>query len=71
GVTQYLMSKVMITDPKQKITLYLMPIFMVMIFNSFPSGLTLYYTLFNLWTYIQQAMMKKRGIMATATSSGS
>lgn len=63
GFTQFLMSKVMITDPKQKFTMYFMPIFMVLIFNNFPSGLTLYYALFNLWTYLQQMMLKKQGLL--------
>jgi len=62
GITQFFMSKVMITDPKQKATMYMMPIFMVMIFNNFPSGLTLYYTLFNLFTYVQQSYLKRKGL---------
>ncbi len=60
GATQMLMSKVMITDPKQKATMYMMPVFMVLIFNNFPSGLSLYYALFNLWTYLQQTYLKKK-----------
>jgi len=67
GVTQLLMSKVMITDPKQKATMYMMPVFMVLIFNNFPSGLSLYYALFNLWTYLQQTWLKQRGVIPSAT----
>lgn len=63
GVTQVLMSKVMMTDPKQKAMMYFMPVFMVMIFNNFPSGLTLYYTLFNLWTYAQHIYLKRKGML--------
>jgi YidC/Oxa1 family membrane protein insertase len=71
GVTQFMMSKMMITDPKQKFNVYFMPIFMVLIFNSFPSGLTLYYTLFNLWTYLQQKYIQKKGLIpAPVTSKG-
>jgi len=33
---------------------------MVLIFNNFPSGLSLYYALFNLWTYLQQTYLKKK-----------
>ena len=47
-------SKMTMQDPKQKAMVYIMPIFMLLIFNQFPSGLNLYYTLFNLWTIIQQ-----------------
>jgi len=36
---------------------YIMPIFMLAIFNRFPSGLNLYYTLFNLLTIIQQKLV--------------
>ena len=69
GVTQLLMSKVMITDPKQKATMYMMPIFMVLIFNNFPSGLSLYYALFNLWTYLQQTWLKQKGVIPGAKPS--
>ncbi|MFH0764862.1 MAG: membrane protein insertase YidC [Calditrichota bacterium] len=54
GVTTFFQSKSTITDPNQKMMLYFMPIFLTLIFNQFPSGLTLYYTLFNVWTLVQQ-----------------
>ncbi len=69
GITQFLTSKMMITDPKQKFTVYFMPFFMVLIFNSLPSGLTLYYTLFNVWTYLQQLWLKKQGVISPAVPS--
>ena len=69
GITQFLMSKVMITDPKQKATMYMMPVFMVLIFNNFPSGLSLYYALFNLWTYLQNVYLKRKGVIPTKPSS--
>ena len=47
-------SKMTMQDPKQKAMVYLMPIFMLLIFNQFPSGLNLYYTMFNVLTIIQQ-----------------
>ncbi|MDP8229237.1 MAG: YidC/Oxa1 family insertase periplasmic-domain containing protein, partial [Candidatus Electryoneaceae bacterium] len=54
GISTFYQSKSTMSDPNQKMMLYFMPIFMVIIFNNFPSGLTLYYTLFNVWTLIQQ-----------------
>jgi YidC/Oxa1 family membrane protein insertase len=42
------------TDPQQKMMLYIMPAFMLLFFNQMPSGLTLYYTLFNFLTIAQQ-----------------
>ncbi|MDP8238496.1 MAG: membrane protein insertase YidC [Candidatus Hatepunaea meridiana] len=54
GISTFFQSKSTITDPNQKMMLYFMPIFMTLIFNQFPSGLTLYYTLFNVLTIVQQ-----------------
>ena len=54
GISTYFQSKVTMTDPNQKMMLYFMPIFMLVIFNQFPSGLNLYYTMFNILTIIQQ-----------------
>jgi len=58
GVTQFIMSKRTTTDPNQKFMLYLMPVFMLMIFNNLPSGLTFYYTLFNLLAIVEQNLIK-------------
>lgn len=54
AATMFFQSKMTMQDPKQKAMIYLMPIFMLAIFNRFPSGLNLYYTMFNLLTIIQQ-----------------
>jgi YidC/Oxa1 family membrane protein insertase len=54
-------SKMTMQDPKQKALVYIMPIFMLLIFNQFPSGLNLYYTLFNVLTIIQQRFTDNKG----------
>ncbi len=54
AVTMMFQSKMTMQDPKQKAMVYMMPVFMLLIFNQFPSGLNLYYTMFNLLTIIQQ-----------------
>jgi len=54
AVTMMFQSKMTMQDPKQKAMVYLMPIFMLLIFNQFPSGLNLYYTMFNILTIFQQ-----------------
>ena len=59
AVTMIFQTKMTMKDPKQKAMVYMMPIFMLLIFNQFPSGLNLYYTLFNLWTIIQQKIIEK------------
>ena len=39
---------------QQKIMMYFMTVFFFLLFNNFPSGLNLYYTLFNVLTILQQ-----------------
>lgn len=58
GVSQFFMSKRTVSDPNQKMMIYIMPVFMTLIFNMFPSGLTLYYTLFNLIAIFEQRLIK-------------
>ena len=45
---------------QQKMMQYFMMGFFFLLFNSFPSGLNLYYTLFNILTIAQQKLTKKR-----------
>ncbi|GBE30166.1 MAG TPA: membrane protein insertase YidC [Bacteroidetes bacterium] len=58
AASTYLQSKSTVTDPNQKMMTIMMPIMFIFLFNNFPSGLTLYYTLFNLLSWGQQKMMK-------------
>jgi len=54
GLTMFVQQQMTITDPKQKFMLYLMPVIFTFMFYGFPSGLTLYYSLFNVMSIIQQ-----------------
>ena len=56
GVSMFLQQKMMGTQTsgQQKYMSYFMTIFFLLIFNQFPSGLNLYYTLFNVLTILQQ-----------------
>jgi YidC/Oxa1 family membrane protein insertase len=58
GISQFFMSKATLTDPNQKMMLYIMPVMMVLLFNNFPSGLSLYYTLFNVLAIVEQRLIK-------------
>ena len=58
AVSMIFQSKMTMKDPKQKAMVYVMPIFLLLLFNQFPSGLNLYYTLFNVWTILQQKFVK-------------
>jgi YidC/Oxa1 family membrane protein insertase len=57
GATMLIQQAMTMKDPKQKMMVYLMPIIMTLAFNTFPSGLNLYYTLFNVFSIIQQKYM--------------
>ncbi len=60
ALTMIWQSKVTMTDPKQKSMMYIMPVFMLFIFYSLPSGLNLYYAIFNLLSMVQTYMIKKK-----------
>lgn len=54
GVTTFFQQKMSVKDPNQKAIVYIMPIFLTLMFMSFPSGLNLYYFLFNVLSIGQQ-----------------
>lgn len=54
GITTFIQQKMTVKDPTQKALVYIMPIFLTILFMSFPSGLNLYYFMFNLFSIIQQ-----------------
>jgi len=70
GITMIWQSKMNITDPKQKMLAYFMPIFMIFIFYSFPSGLNLYYSLFNLFSMVQTRRIKQKMHPGQETEQG-
>ena len=59
GVTMFIQQKMTTTDPKQKALVWMMPILFTLLFYSFPSGLNLYYFVFNLLSIIQQLYQTK------------
>ncbi len=59
GVTMFIQQKMSTTDPKQKMLIYLMPVMFTLLFNNLPSGLNLYYALFNLFSIAQQSWVSK------------
>ncbi len=54
AITMFIQQKMTIKDPRQKSMVYMMPIMFWLMFNNFPSGLNLYYFMFNLLSIIQQ-----------------
>jgi YidC/Oxa1 family membrane protein insertase len=61
GITMFVQQKMTVKDPRQKAMVWMMPIMWVLLFMSFPSGLNLYYTVFNVLAIAQQSYMNKQG----------
>ncbi len=59
AVLQYFQTKKTITDPNQKMMIYFMPIFMLVLFNNFPAGLVLYWTFQSGLGLVQQIATEK------------
>jgi len=61
GITMFLSQRISMAsmDPKQKPFMYIMSVFFYLIFNSFPSGLNLYYVVYNILNYFQQKSLKR------------
>jgi YidC/Oxa1 family membrane protein insertase len=59
GVTLFIQQKMMLTDPKQKAMVYMMPVLLTLMFNYLPSGLNLYYLTFNILSIGQQIYLTK------------
>ena len=54
SITMFIQQKMTIKDPSQKMMIYMMPVMMFIMFNALPSGLNLYYFIFNLLQIGQQ-----------------
>jgi YidC/Oxa1 family membrane protein insertase len=54
GITTFIQQKMTMKDPKQQALIYIMPIMLTILFMTFPSGLNLYYFMFNVFSIAQQ-----------------
>ena len=59
GITMFIQQKMTVTDPRQAAMVWVMPIMMTLLFNGFPSGLNLYYFVFNILSIGQQVWVNK------------
>jgi len=61
GISMFVQQKMstVSANPQQKMMTQFMSVFMIILFNQFPSGLNLYYTLFNVLTILQQKFLNK------------
>jgi len=63
ALSTYIQQKMMsggVQQPQQKMMQNIMMVFFFLIFNNFPSGLNLYYTLFNVLTIAQQKLIPNK-----------
>ena len=62
GGTMFLQQRFTATsqDPRQKMMMWMMPIFMTFIFLNFPAGLVLYWLTYNILSTIQHLLIRKR-----------
>ncbi len=60
AITMFVQQKMSVKDPRQKSMVYMMPVMFWVMFNSFPSGLNLYYFMFNILSIGQQYLINKR-----------
>ena len=62
GVTLFLTMRMSSAtmEQSQKPIMYFMNGFFILLFNTFPAGLNLYYTTYNIMSFIQQHGIKKR-----------
>lgn len=59
GVAMFIQQKFTVTDPRQKAMMYFMPIFLVFIFTRLPSGIVLYWLVYNLLSILQQYIIRR------------
>lgn len=59
AVLTFFQNKATMKDPSQQSMIYIMPIFMLVLFNSFPSGLVLYWTFSSALAIVQQIITEK------------
>jgi YidC/Oxa1 family membrane protein insertase len=67
----FFQQKQTITDPNQKMMIYMMPILMLVMFNGFPAGVVFYWTISSAFGLAQQALVKRKNLTpATTVVSG-
>jgi YidC/Oxa1 family membrane protein insertase len=71
AILTYFQNKMTIKDPNQKMMIYFMPIFMLVLFNNFASGLVLYWTLSSALGLLQQYLMNRSTPQQTVARQGS
>jgi YidC/Oxa1 family membrane protein insertase len=62
GLTMFVSSKMVQTDPKMAAMTYAMPVVLTFVFLNLAAGLVLYYTVSNVLTFVQQWMLRRASV---------
>jgi YidC/Oxa1 family membrane protein insertase len=62
GLTMFISSKMVQTDPKMAAMTYAMPVVLTFVFLNLAAGLVLYYTVSNVLTFVQQWMLRRASV---------
>jgi YidC/Oxa1 family membrane protein insertase len=65
-VTMFIQQKMTMSDPKQKMLMYMMPLFFGWLFMNFPAGLVLYWTGFNVLSLVETVFIRKKQLAPQA-----
>jgi len=60
GIAMFIQQKMTVTDPKQKMMVYLLPVVFTFLFSRWASGLVLYWTVFSIMGIVEQWFVKRR-----------
>ena len=60
GIAMFIQQKMTVTDPKQKMMVYILPVVFTFLFSKWASGLVLYWTVFSIMGIAEQWFVKKR-----------
>ena len=71
SVSMYFQQKMTMKDPRQKMLVYLMPAMFFIFFMSFPAGLTLYWTVYNILSVGEQYLIRTQMQPAVAVQTES
>jgi YidC/Oxa1 family membrane protein insertase len=68
AILTFIQQKQVMTDPNQKMMVYLMPIIMLVMFNGFPAGVVFYWTVSSALGLAQQTWLKPKSLSKPAAA---
>ena len=68
GITMFIQQNAQMKNPQQRAMVYIMPVVMFLLLKSFPAGLILYWTMFNIFSIVQTEFVHQRPKTEAATA---